>query len=135
MGKEIAGAFPEARSIFRAADEALGESLSRLCFEGPEEALTLTTNTQPALVATSAALFVALQARLGGRLAPFCAAGHSLGEYSALFAAGALEIGEAVRLVRARGQAMQEAVPPGQGAMAAILGLGPAEVEALCAEA
>ena len=135
MGKEIAGASSEARAIFQAADEALGEPLSRLCFEGPEEQLTLTANTQPALVATSAALFAALQARLGSRLTPACAAGHSLGEYTALFAAGALGIGEAVRLVRARGRAMQEAVPPGQGAMAAILGLGPAEVEALCAEA
>lgn len=135
MGRAIADAFPEARAIFDAADDALGEPLSRLCFEGPEEQLTLTANTQPALVATSAALFAALQARLGGRLAPACAAGHSLGEYSALFAAGALPLREAVRLVRARGQAMQEAVPPGQGAMAAILGLGAAEVEALCADA
>lgn len=135
MGREIAGAFPEARAIFNAADTALGEPLSRLCFEGPEEQLVLTANTQPALVATSAALFAALQARLGERLIPTYAAGHSLGEYSALFAAGALSIEDAIRLVRARGQAMQAAVPPGQGAMAAILGLAAAEVETLCQEA
>jgi [acyl-carrier-protein] S-malonyltransferase len=135
MGKDVVEAFPEARAVLDAADRALGEPLSRLCFEGPEAELTLTANTQPALVATSAALLVALQKRLGGRLEPSCAAGHSLGEYSALFAAGALSIEDAVRLVRARGRAMQEAVPAGQGAMAAILGLSGAEVEALCVDA
>ncbi len=135
MGRDVAASSPAAREVFAEVDQALGESLSQLCFEGPEADLTLTANTQPALVATSAALLAALRERVGGQLTPFCAAGHSLGEYSALVAAGALSVGDAVRLVRARGRAMQEAVPPGAGAMAAIMGLEGAEVEALCAEA
>lgn len=135
MGRDVAGSSAAARAVYAAVDEALGEPLSRLCFEGPEDQLTLTANTQPALVATSAALLAALRERVGERLAPACAAGHSLGEYSALYASGALDLRDAVRLVRARGQAMQGAVPAGQGAMAAVMGLTPEQVEALCAEA
>ena len=135
MGRDIQSTSAAARRVFDEVDQALGEPLSRLCFEGPEADLTLTVNTQPALVATSAALLAALRERVGERLVPFCAAGHSLGEYSALVAAGGLTVGDAARLVRARGLAMQDAVPPGQGAMAAIMGLEGAEVEALCAEA
>lgn len=134
MGRSVVASSEAAREVFRQADEALGESLSGLCFEGPDEALVLTANTQPALVATSAALLAALRERLGERLRPFCAAGHSLGEYSALQAAGAVSVRDAVRLVRARGRAMQEAVPAGLGAMAAVMGLEPAQVEQVCAE-
>jgi [acyl-carrier-protein] S-malonyltransferase len=135
MGRDVAASSAAARAVYAAVDEALGEPLSRLCFEGPEDQLTLTANTQPALVATSAALLAALRERVGERLAPACAAGHSLGEYSALYASGALDLRDAVRLVRARGQAMQGAVPAGQGAMAAVMGLTPEQVEAVCAEA
>ena len=134
MGRDAFEASPRARAAFEAADEALGESISSLCFSGPEAALTLTANTQPALVATSVALLEALRERAPGLGAPACAAGHSLGEYSALVAAGALTLPDAVRLVRARGQAMQAAVPEGKGAMAAVMGLDPAQVEALCEE-
>lgn len=135
MGRDVAAASPAARAAFDEADRALGESLSSLCFEGPEEALMLTANTQPALVATSGALLAALRERAPSWPAVYAAAGHSLGEYSALVAAGALGLADAVRLVRTRGRAMQEAVPPGQGAMAAVMGLGAGDVEAVCAEA
>lgn len=131
MGRSLAEAFPEARAVFSAADDALGERLSRLCFEGPAEALTLTANTQPAILTVSVAAAAAWSSRAG---APSHVAGHSLGEYSALVAARALSLPDAVRAVRARGRFMQEAVPEGQGAMAAVLGLEAATVTRLCAE-
>src|SRR4029078_12458887 len=120
MGREIADKYPVARAVFDEADRALGFSLSRLCFEGPEEELKLTQNTQPAILTASVAVFRVLEEK---GLRPDFVAGHSLGEYSALVAAGALKFSDAVRLVRSRGQYMQEAVPVGTGAMAAILGL------------
>jgi [acyl-carrier-protein] S-malonyltransferase len=132
MGRALAEAFPESREVFSAADRALGFPLSRLCFEGPEAELQLTANTQPAILAASVAAERALRSR---GVAPDWVAGHSLGEYSALVAAGALALDDAVVAVRRRGVYMQEAVPVGQGAMAAILGLELAEVEAACREA
>ncbi len=132
MGRELAENFPSARRVFDEADEALGFSLSKLCFEGPMEDLQLTANTQPAILATSVAVAEVLREK--GVRADFVA-GHSLGEYSALVVAGSLSIQEAVRLVRERGQYMQDAVPVGQGAMAALLGLEAAEVEDVCHEA
>jgi [acyl-carrier-protein] S-malonyltransferase len=132
MGRELAENFPSARRAFDEADEALGFSLSKLCFEGPMEDLQLTANTQPAILATSVAVAEVLREK--GVRADFVA-GHSLGEYSALVVAGSLSIQEAVRLVRKRGQYMQEAVPVGQGAMAALLGLEAGEVEDVCHEA
>lgn len=132
MGKALAEAFPAARRVFEAADEALGESLSGLCFEGPAEALALTANTQPAILTCSVAAWTVLTEEIG--LAPAVCLGHSLGEFSALVAAGALEFTDAVRLVRLRGRAMQDAVPAGVGAMAAILGADPEALEAWCAE-
>ncbi|HSB60343.1 MAG TPA: ACP S-malonyltransferase [Vicinamibacteria bacterium] len=132
MGRALAEAFPEARAVFQEADEALGIPLSTLCFEGPEDALQLTANTQPAILAASVAAHRALAAR-GPR--PSWVAGHSLGEYSALVAAGTLSLADAVVAVRRRGQYMQEAVPVGQGAMAAILGLDLPAIERACAEA
>ncbi|MET3792667.1 ACP S-malonyltransferase [Aquamicrobium terrae] len=136
MGKELADAYPEARRVFEEVDEALGEKLSTLIFEGPEETLTLTANAQPALMAVSLAAMRALEAR-GFSLKDKVAyvAGHSLGEYSALAAAGFVSIADAARLLRIRGNAMQAAVPPGEGAMAAIIGLEQADVDAACAEA
>jgi [acyl-carrier-protein] S-malonyltransferase len=133
MGKALAEAFPEARAVYEEADAALGFALSRLCFEGPEADLTLTANAQPAILATSVAALRALGAVTGWK--PDVVAGHSLGEYSALVAAGALRLSDAVRLVHLRGKFMQEAVAPGEGAMAAILGLETAAVEAACAGA
>jgi [acyl-carrier-protein] S-malonyltransferase len=135
MGKSVAAVSKAARDVFARADGALGEPLSALCFEGPLEVLTLTANTQPALVATSLAIVAALRERYPDLPEPAFAAGHSLGEYSALVAAGALTLENAVRICRIRGHAMQSAAPPGEGAMAAIMGLNPAEVAALCAEA
>lgn len=132
MGQALAQAFPAARAVFQAVDAALGESLSTLCFEGPEEKLRLTANTQPSILAVSAAAAAVLEER-GVR--PDLVAGHSLGEYSALVCAGALTAAEAARAVRARGAYMQEAVPPGRGAMSAVLGLDRARVEAVCKEA
>jgi [acyl-carrier-protein] S-malonyltransferase len=132
MGKALAEAFPEARAVFDEADAALGVPLSRLCFEGPEQELQLTANTQPAILATSVAALRVLEAR-GVR--PDRVAGHSLGEYSALVAARALDLKDAVVAVRRRGQYMQEAVPAGEGAMAAILGLDLAAVEQACRDA
>jgi [acyl-carrier-protein] S-malonyltransferase len=136
MGKSLYEASPAARAVFDAADAALGFPISRLCFEGPEEELKLTANTQPAILTHSIAAFEDLRARFPERLegAAF-AAGHSLGEYSANVAAGALAFPDAVRLVRERGRFMQDAVPPGVGAMAAIVGLSPADVDAACREA
>ena len=137
MGRALAGVSDAARSVFERADRALGFPLSRVCFEGPEEALRLTATTQPAILATAVAAFEALRERLGpGWPATVrCAAGHSLGEYAALVAAAALDLEDAVRIVRRRGEYMQEAVPDGQGAMIAVLGLPGGTVEALCGEA
>ncbi len=135
MGKALAQASAAAREVFAAADAALGEPLSTLCFEGPMEELTLTANTQPALVTTSLAIVAALRERFGDAVAPAFAAGHSLGEYSALAAAGVLSLADAVRLCRQRGAAMQAAVPPGEGAMAAVVGLDAEAVTAICVEA
>jgi [acyl-carrier-protein] S-malonyltransferase len=134
MGRDVAEAFAPARDVFERADRALGEKISALCFEGPEAALTLTRNTQPAIVTTSVAILAALRARTALPL-PVSAAGHSLGEYSALVASGALSLEDAVRIVRLRGEAMQEAVPAGAGAMAAVMGLPPDKLGAICEEA
>jgi len=133
MGRALHDTYPEARAVFDEADEALGYSLSKLCFDGPEAELTLTANAQPAILATSVAALRALQARSPVR--PVAVAGHSLGEYSALVAAGALSLGDAVRLVHMRGKFMQDAVPAGLGAMAAIIGLSADDVAAVCSEA
>ncbi|HVU06008.1 MAG TPA: ACP S-malonyltransferase [Polyangiaceae bacterium] len=135
MGKALAESSPAARRMFERADAALGESLSKLCFEGPESELTLTANTQPAILTTSIAVLEALREAFPNLPDPAFAAGHSLGEYSALVAAGALEFEDAVRLVRLRGAAMQAAVPEGEGAMAAIIGGDEAAVRSLCDEA
>jgi [acyl-carrier-protein] S-malonyltransferase len=135
MGKALAAASPAARASFDRADAALGAPISKLCFEGPIEELTLTANTQPALVAVSAALVAALRERWPETPAPAFAAGHSLGEYSALVAAGALDLEAAVQLCRLRGEAMQAAVPAGEGGMAAIMGMDAEGVIALCADA
>jgi [acyl-carrier-protein] S-malonyltransferase len=132
MGRELAEEFPRARQAFEAADHALGVSLSKLCFEGPAEELQLTANAQPAILAMSVAAAEVLSEK--GVRADFVA-GHSLGEYSALVAAGSLPLEEAVSLVRKRGQYMQEAVPVGQGAMAALLGMEAAAAEDVCREA
>jgi [acyl-carrier-protein] S-malonyltransferase len=132
MGRELAAEFSCARRAFEAADQALSFSLSKLCFEGPAEDLQLTANAQPAILAMSVAAAEVLREK--GIGADFVA-GHSLGEYSALVAAGSLPVEEAVRLVRKRGQYMQEAVPVGQGTMAALLGLEAAAVEEVCREA
>jgi [acyl-carrier-protein] S-malonyltransferase len=132
MGRDLATEFAICRQTFEEADDALGEPLSRLCFEGPEERLQLTEHTQPAILATSIAAYRI--AREQG-LDPAFAAGHSLGEYSAHVAAGTLSFADALRTVRRRGRYMQEAVPVGQGAMAAILGLDAGSVAEVCAEA
>ena len=132
MGRALHDADPAARAVFAEADATLGYALSKLCFEGPEAELTLTANAQPAILTVSVAALRLVEARTG--LRPAVVAGHSLGEYSALVAAGALAFADAVRLVHLRGKFMQEAVAPGVGAMAAILGLGAAEVAAACAE-
>jgi [acyl-carrier-protein] S-malonyltransferase len=133
MGKDLADRFPAARQIFEEADEALGFSLSELCFNGPAEQLQLTENTQPAILTVSIAALRAAQSE-GFPRAEFVA-GHSLGEYSALVAAGGLNLGDAIRTVRARGRYMQEAVPVGTGAMAAILGANLETVNAGCEQA
>ena len=132
MGKALAEAFPVCREAFDHADEALGEPLSRLCFEGPADKLTLTANTQPAVLAVSVATYRVLA--LGG-VTPSLVAGHSLGEYSAHVVAGTVSFADALRTVRRRGCYMQEAVPVGTGAMAAILGLDAEKVAQACAEA
>ena len=135
MGRAAFDVFEASRKVFAEADEVLGSPLSKLCFEGPLEELTLTANTQPALVATSSALVAGMREAWPEMPAPSVALGHSLGEYSALVAAGALSLADALRLVRARGQAMQEAVPPGAGGMAAVLGVEPEALRAICEEA
>jgi [acyl-carrier-protein] S-malonyltransferase len=132
MGRELTERFPVAAETFTEADEALGFSISRLCFEGPEEELRLTENTQPAIMTMSVA---AARVLAGQGVKPAIAAGHSLGEWSAHVAAGTLSFADAVRAVKARGRAMQQAVPAGQGAMAAVLQLDPALVVEACAEA
>src|SRR5882757_5408248 len=132
MGKELAANYPIARQTFEEADEALRYKLSHVCFEGPEEKLKLTEITQPAILTASVAAFRVLSEK-GPR--PDFVAGHSLGEYSAHVAAGTLEFTDAVRAVRNRGQYMQEAVPVGVGAMAAILGLTLSQVTEICGEA
>ncbi|WP_278877384.1 ACP S-malonyltransferase [Paracoccus yeei] len=135
MGKDLAEAYPAAAAVFAEVDEALGEKLSGLIWQGDIETLTLTQNAQPALMATSMAAFRALEAEGFGIADAAFVAGHSLGEYSALCAAGALSLPDTARLLRLRGQAMQEAVPVGQGAMAAILGLDLAAVEEIARDA
>ncbi|HEV2522918.1 MAG TPA: ACP S-malonyltransferase [Candidatus Acidoferrales bacterium] len=132
MGKELAANHPEAQSVFTEADRALGFSVSELCFTGSEEALKLTANTQPAILTVSVATYRVLAEK---GVQPDFVAGHSLGEFSALVAAGSLEFSDAVRLVRRRGEYMQSAVPEGVGAMAAILGLAPAQVAGICRQA
>lgn len=133
MGRDLADNFPAAREVFEAADDALGFAISKLCFNGPADELQLTENTQPAILTTSVAALRALQAE--GIDTPAFVAGHSLGEYSALVAAGALSLVDAVRVVRNRGRYMQEASPVGSGAMAAILGADLADVMHACGEA
>jgi [acyl-carrier-protein] S-malonyltransferase len=132
MGREIAEKYPSARAAFDEADSALDFPISRLCFDGPEEDLKLTANQQPAVLTTSIALFRLFEEK---GIQPDFVAGHSLGEYSALVAAGALGLGEAVSLVRRRGRYMQEAVPVGVGAMAALLGLDLPAVQSVCEKA
>lgn len=133
MGRALFDAFAEAKAVFQEADDALGFRISSLCFEGPEADLTLTANAQPAILTTSIAALRVLQATTDVR--PDVVAGHSLGEYSALVAVGALTLADAVRTVNLRGRFMQEAVPPGFGAMAAVLGLDGAVVKEACEEA
>jgi [acyl-carrier-protein] S-malonyltransferase len=132
MGKELAEAYPAAQSVLDEADQALGFSVSELCFNGTEETLKLTANTQPAILTVSVAAYRVLAEK---GVEPDYVAGHSLGEFSALVAAGGLEFSDAVRLVRRRGEYMQSAVPDGIGAMAAILGLAPAQVAEFCRKA
>jgi len=134
MGRDVFDVSPAARSIFEAADEALGMPLSKLCFEGPEDALRPTEIQQPAILTTSIALLRALEEQVGP-LKPGYVGGHSLGEYSALVASGALDFEDAVRTVRVRGRLMQEAVADGQGAMAAVIGVGSDVVDEACARA
>jgi [acyl-carrier-protein] S-malonyltransferase len=132
MGKELAENYPAARAVFEEADHALGFSISKMCFEGSEEDLKQTANTQPAILTVSVAAYRVVAEK---GLAPDFVAGHSLGEYSALVAVGALNFSDAVRLVRKRGTYMQEAVPAGQGGMAAIMGISPAVVQDACKRA
>ena len=132
MGKELAEKYPVARAVFDEADKALGFSLSKLCFEGTEDDLKLTANTQPAILTVSVAAGRVLAEK---GIVPDFVAGHSLGEYSALVAAGSVKFADAVKLVHKRGMYMQEAVPAGQGAMAAIMGLSPAVVQDACKRA
>ncbi|MGA3120647.1 MAG: ACP S-malonyltransferase [Polyangiaceae bacterium] len=135
MCKDVVKSSTAAHAILERANHALGESLSELILEGPDDRLTLTVNAQPALVATSCAVLEAIRERLPGLPLPAFAAGHSLGEYSALVAGEALCLEDAVRLVRTRGRAMQEAVAPGTGTMSAIVGMDPERLEAICAQA
>jgi len=133
MGRDLAHEYATARQVFDEADDALGFAISKICFYGPEDELTLTQNTQPAILTNSVAVLRTLEAERG--LSFDIVAGHSLGEWTALVAAGALSVSDAVRLVHLRGKAMQQAVPPGAGAMAAIMGLELPAVEKVCAEA
>ncbi|HVM74684.1 MAG TPA: ACP S-malonyltransferase [Candidatus Saccharimonadales bacterium] len=132
MGKELADKFPAAKAVFDEADQALGISVSKLCFEGTEDELKLTANTQPSILTVSVAVYRVLAEK---GITPDYVAGHSLGEYSALVAADSLKFSDAVKLVRKRGTYMQEAVPQGQGAMAAIMGISPADVVEVCKQA
>ena len=132
MGRELSEKYPAARAVFEEADKALGFSISQMCFAGSEEELKLTANTQPAILTCSVAVHRVLAEK---GITPDFVAGHSLGEYSALIAAGSLKFSDAVQLVRKRGQYMQEAVPAGKGAMAAIMGLSPAVVTDVCKRA
>ena len=132
MGKELVGLYPVARQTFEEADQALGMSISQLCFEGPEDRLKMTEITQPAILTMSIAVQRVLQEK---GITPQFVAGHSLGEYSAHVAAGTFSFADAVRTVRNRGKYMQESVPAGQGGMAAILGMDLAQVEKICADA
>jgi [acyl-carrier-protein] S-malonyltransferase len=132
MGRALAAVSPEAEAVFRQADEALGRPLSKLIAEGPSEELTFTWNTQPAILTVSVACLAALRARVN--LAPVAVAGHSLGEYTALVAAGAMDFADAVRIVEKRGRFMQEAVPLGVGTMYAVLGLDVGVLESICRE-
>ena len=132
MGRTLSDAFPEARATFDEADAAFGGGLSRLCFEGPEDQLTLTEHTQPAILAMSVAAYRVLASR---GITPSLVAGHSLGEYSAHVASGTFDFGDAVQIVRRRGRYMQEAVPVGEGAMAAVLGLDAERVRQACEDA
>ncbi len=133
MGKALYEQSAAAKAIYDEADEALGLSISAMCFEGPADELTLTANTQPAILTTSIAALAAVREQ--GQSEPAVYMGHSLGEFSALVAAGALKFADAVKLVRLRGQAMQEAVPAGVGAMAAVIGMDAEALEAMCKEA
>lgn len=135
MGRSVAERYESARRVFASADAALGEPISAMCFDGPLDRLTLTENTQPALVATECAIVAAIREAHPTLPPPVLALGHSLGEYSALVAAGALGLDDAVRLCRARGRAMQEAVPAGAGGMAAVLGADEATIVAACEQA
>jgi len=137
MGKELAEAFPAARAVYDEVDDALGQKLSAIMFEGPDDELVLTENTQPALLTASIAVLRVMQSEYGFDLAFEAAyvAGHSLGEYSALCAAGTFSLADAARLVKTRGKAMQVSVPVGEGAMAALLGLEAADAEAIAADA
>jgi [acyl-carrier-protein] S-malonyltransferase len=130
MGKDLYDAWPAARKVFEEASDALSQDMAALCFHGSDEELRLTENTQPAIFTVSVAAFRALEGETG--IAPLCAAGHSLGEYSALAAAGVLPLRDAARVLRSRGRYMQEAVPVGEGAMAAVLGLSPEQVDEAC---
>jgi len=132
MGRDLAENFPESRVVFEEADRALGFALSKLCFEGSEDDLKKTENQQPSILTVSIAAYRALEKR---GIVPDFVAGHSLGEYSALVAAGSLDFSAAVGIVRERGRYMQEAVPAGEGAMAAILGLSPADINEVCKKA
>jgi len=133
MGKDVAGRFPVARRVFDEIDEALGFSISKLCFEGPEEDLELTANTQPAILAVSAAMHAVIQEE--GKALRDLVAGHSLGEYSAVVSTGGLTPAQAAKIVRARGTFMQDAVPVGTGAMAALIGPSLDDARAICDEA
>ncbi|MEK9678830.1 MAG: ACP S-malonyltransferase [Rhodospirillaceae bacterium] len=137
MGKDLADAFPEAKAVFEQVDDALGQNLSEIMFEGPEDQLTLTENTQPALMAMSMAIMAVLESRHGFNIGSqaTCVAGHSLGEYSALAAAKAFGLADTARLLKSRGKSMQVAVPVGEGAMAAVLGIEMDVAEAIAAEA
>ena len=132
MGRELYEAFPSAKAVFEEADDALSEHLTHLIFEGDDAELTLTKNSQPAIMTVSVAALRALTDEMGANLVPACTAGHSLGEYTALVASGVISFWDAVRLVRNRGQFMQEAVPEGVGAMAAVLGLDAEGVKNMC---
>lgn len=132
MGKELYENFKVAKQVFEEADDTLGLQISKICFEGPEDSLKLTENTQPAILTVSIAALRVLEQEKG--IVPELTAGHSLGEYSALIASGALLFRDSVRIVRLRGKFMQEAVPVGEGAMAAVLGMGKEEVEKICQE-